>query len=247
MLDARIQSYVREVAARGRDVVPAGDGWTALLHPRDPLRYLNYAVPAAGADGPPNTAVFAARGRLPRVEYVESQAPALAAALEAAGWSLEARLDLMTCTPQTLRRPDPPAGVTFEEVPGDAPRETVRDLLAATRGAFGADPPADEVVASWGAGGGLSLLVRAEDGAPAGGGSFTAPLDGLTELAGIGVLAPFRRRGIAAALTSALAAAAFERSVDIAFLTPGDDDTRRVYERAGFTATSTMLAYAREP
>ena len=30
-------------------------------------------------------------------------------------------------------------------------------------------------------------------------------------------------------------------------LTPGDDDTRRVYERAGFTATSTMLAYAAEP
>jgi hypothetical protein len=42
-------------------------------------------------------------------------------------------------------------------------------------------------------------------------------------------------------MTSALVAAA---GADLAFLTPGDDDTRRVYERAGFAATSVMLAYA---
>ena len=82
----------------------------------------------------------------------------------------------------------------------------------------------------------------AEDAAA---GVFTAPADGLSELAGIGTVPAFRRRGIAAALTAALAAEAFARGVELAFLTPGDDDTRRVYERAGFEATSTVLAYAR--
>jgi GNAT superfamily N-acetyltransferase len=235
-LDDRIQAYLRATAPDGREVVELG-GLTATFNREDPLRYRNYAIP-----GPPPWDLGAlveasrARDRLPRLEFVESCAPGLAAELEAAGFAREARLDLMTCAaPVVVPAPE---GVTLEAVGADAPREVVRGLLRAARGAFEeAGEPSETDVERYGGGGMLARVA----GRPAGGGFFTMPRDGLTELVGIGVLAPFRRRGIAAAVTSALVTAA---GADLAFLTPGDDDTRRVYERAGFEATSVMLAYA---
>ena len=246
-LDERIQAYLRAGAGRGREGVRAAD-FIAWFHPHDELRYLNYAIPepgAASADGLAEP--FTARGRLPRVEYVESCSPGLAPVLEGAGFTLEARLVLMTCTPDTHVAL---GGTEVEPVPADAPREAVAALLGVQRRAFasvGTTEPSDADVDRYGRGlgDGLGMLARV-DGEPAGGGQFTAPTDGLSELAGIGVLERFRRRGIGAALTSALAGAAFGRGVEVTFLTPGDSDTQRVYERAGFRATSTVLTYALE-
>jgi GNAT superfamily N-acetyltransferase len=237
-LDDRIQAYLRATAPEGRETVELG-GLTATFNREDPLRYRNYAIPG---DPPWDIGALVeaarARGRLPRLEFVASCFPGLPEQLEAAGFARESRMDLMTCTePVALPAPE---GVTLELVAGDAPREVVRDLLRATRGAFeDVGEPTETDVERYRGGG---LLARV-GGTPAGGGVFTTPRDGLTELAGIGVLEPYRRRGIAAAVTSALAVAS---GADLAFLTPGDDDTRRVYERAGFAATSVMLAYALE-
>ena len=240
--DRRLQRYLRGSAARGREVVRCGP-FEAYLHRRDRLRFLNYAVPLERAtvgieEAAELAAVFEARERVPRLEFVESEAPGLASVLEAAGYELEARLDLMTCTPAALRRPSGPAGVQLEVIEGEDP--SARVLRVTQRAAFGApDEGADH-----GMGASVGILATL-DGEPAAGGVFTAPEDGLAELAGIGTLPQFRRRGLAAALTGALAAEAFSRGVEIAFLTPGDADTRRVYERAGFRAESVVLAYAR--
>jgi ribosomal protein S18 acetylase RimI-like enzyme len=242
-IDGRIQAYLRATAARGREVVRVAD-FTALFHPDDSLKYLNYAIPEPGAASVEGLAEpFVTRGRLPRVEYVESCAPALGSTLEEAGFSLEARLVLMTCTPE---RHVAIGGAALEDVPADAPRGVVRELITAQRRAFAdAGEPTERDVDRYReiSGDGLGILARV-DGEPAGGGQLTKPADGLTELVGIGVLPPFRRRGIGAAITSALAAAAFGRGVEIAFLTPGDENTQRIYERAGFGATSTMLNYS---
>jgi predicted GNAT family acetyltransferase len=186
------------------------------------------------------SAAYSERGRVPRLEWVESRAPGLATALEAAGFACEARLDLMTCTPETLRDVPAPEGVTLEVLEaGDA---SERELLVTTRASYddAGETPDDATLGT-----SVGVLARV-DGEPAGGGQFTVPFDGLTEVAGIGVLPRFRRRGIAAAVTSRLTREAFARGVTLAFLTPGDDDTRRVYERAGYAATSTVLAYARD-
>src|SRR3954447_11057305 len=112
--ERRLQRYLRGTAARGREVVRAGP-FTAYLDRSDALRFLNYAIPDEGAaptakDAAELARAFAARDRLPRLEYVEDEAPGLAAALEAAGYAREATLDLMTCTPATLREPPPPDG-----------------------------------------------------------------------------------------------------------------------------------------
>ena len=235
-LDRRIQEYTRTTAREGREVVELA-GLTATFNREDPLRYRNYAIPGE----PPwdiggLIAASRERERLPRLEFVASCSPGLPEELERAGFTREARLDLMTCAAHV--EIPPPGGATLEAV---APGGPVRELLSATRGAFeDVGPPSETDIARYRGGG---LLARV-DGEPAGGGLYTTPRDGLTELVGIGVLAPFRRRGLGAAITSGLVADAFAHGADLAFLTPGDDDTRRVYERAGFAVTSVMLAYA---
>src|SRR4051794_1645759 len=139
--DRRLQRYLRATAARGRDVVRCGP-FVALLHPADPLRYRNYAVPEEDAtfgieDARALASVFRGRGRLPRLEFVESEAPGLAAVLEAAGYELEARLDLMTCTPPGLLSPAGPAGLRLELVDASSPQPLRRRPVATQRACFG--------------------------------------------------------------------------------------------------------------
>lgn len=77
------------------------------------------------------------------------------------------------------------------------------------------------------------MLLATMDGVPAAVGTHT-PVDGASEIVGVGTLPAFRRRGIAAALTVALANDARERGCDTVFLSAGDPIIARVYERVGF-------------
>ncbi len=70
------------------------------------------------------------------------------------------------------------------------------------------------------------------------------PLDGITELAGVGVRVMFRRRGIAGALTTRLVREAIARGVTTVFLTPAHDAEERIYARAGFSRASEQLHIA---
>jgi predicted GNAT family acetyltransferase len=58
----------------------------------------------------------------------------------------------------------------------------------------------------------------------------------------VATLPAFRRRGIAAALTSELVRDAFERGAEVVFLSAGDVSIARVYERAGFRRIATACA-----
>jgi ribosomal protein S18 acetylase RimI-like enzyme len=68
---------------------------------------------------------------------------------------------------------------------------------------------------------------------PVGGGSHS-PVGGVTEIAGVGVLPAFRRRGLAGALTHVLAADALASGVSTVFCSAQNDDVARVYEGIGF-------------
>jgi ribosomal protein S18 acetylase RimI-like enzyme len=65
------------------------------------------------------------------------------------------------------------------------------------------------------------------------------PLGSVTEIVGVGVLPAFRRRGIAAALTSHLVADALKRHTRTVFLSAGDETVGRVYARVGFERIAT--------
>ncbi len=73
---------------------------------------------------------------------------------------------------------------------------------------------------------------------PVGGGSHT-PVGEVTEIAGVGVLPAFRRRGLAAAVTFVLARDALDRDVTTVFCSAQSCDVARIYERVGFRPIAT--------
>ncbi|HET6317706.1 MAG TPA: GNAT family N-acetyltransferase [Chloroflexota bacterium] len=86
---------------------------------------------------------------------------------------------------------------------------------------------------------GLTITAAAftAAGDPVGSGSHQ-PVGDVSEIVGVGTLPAFRRRGIGAALTALLVRDALQR-VRTVFLSAGDDDVARMYERVGFRRVAT--------
>lgn len=249
-MDHAIQAYLRATAGHGRATERVGP-FLATFAPDNDHPFFNYAIPddaaePAAGDVAALTAAYRRRGRTPRLEYLPAVAPAAEAALRAGEFTVEARLPLMTCSPNDLVEPEVPPGVELVLPVTDG---ELTATVAVQRKAFGAPPPDPDAGArlreTLDAGGILILAHAAGTGEPAGAGMCTPPAGGITELVGIGVAERFRRRGIASALTARLAAAAFAAGVTTALLTPGDDGAGRAYARAGFTVTTQMLHLVR--
>jgi ribosomal protein S18 acetylase RimI-like enzyme len=220
--------------------------FTVTIHPDDPLKYLNYAIPDDGAE--PDTAAIAAlrdafvlSERLPRLEWIEEAAPAVALVLAAAGMRQELRTPLMTCAPDALV--DAAADVPGLTV-GPIRDHDLRDYAGVQRAAFGQPPlAADEPPSDPRKRGGGAVLARV-DGAPAATATWTAVVDGTSEVAGVATAAAWRRRGLAGVVTAAAARAAFAAGARLCLLSPGGDEAQRVYARAGFRGTATMLHWS---
>jgi GNAT superfamily N-acetyltransferase len=73
---------------------------------------------------------------------------------------------------------------------------------------------------------------------PVGGGSYS-PVEGVAEIAGVGVLPSYRRRGLAGQLTFVMAQHALEHGVTTVFCSAQTDDVARVYEAVGFRRVGT--------
>jgi predicted GNAT family acetyltransferase len=226
----RIQRYLRAVIALEREPVAAG-AFTLYVHPTEDHPFLNYAIPHEGVEPDDGAALVAAareRGLVPRIEAVASEAPWLRAL---PGFDLEADLRLMTCEqPVELEA----AAELVVVQPGS---EHVAPLLHAVMEAFGESAPSQERIDNF-RGRSVAALV---DGEVVGGASWTRVLDDMTEIAGIGVREPFRRRGIAGALTAAATRQGLAEGARLAVLSPGDEGAARVYERAGFADASRII------
>ncbi|MFD0820778.1 GNAT family N-acetyltransferase, partial [Micromonospora zhanjiangensis] len=122
------------------EVGPFVIGWD----PGTDSRYVNYATPRVGAavraaDVVALVAAFRRIDRVPRLEYVTSCAPTLEERLLAAGFTVEARHDYLTCTPESLVLPGVPAGVEIAEPVTD---DEWAGVIAAQNEAFGGEPVA---------------------------------------------------------------------------------------------------------
>jgi hypothetical protein len=218
-------------------------------HSDNPWR--NYATPDNGAHPSPDDiatliTAFDLHGRIPRLEYVPAAAPEVEGVLTAAGFTVEGRPPIMVAVPGSLPPSSSPSGIAFGFASTDA------DLLAAAsvqNRAYGASEPAGPHdvarLRSCVARGGLVMLARdAATGEAVGSGLVDGPLSGVGELAAVGVTVPFRRRGIAGAMSVDLAVAAHERRMKLVWLeaAPGEEG---IYLRAGFTPSGGKLWISR--
>jgi len=239
--DARIESV------GGLDV-PIGDpAWPYPARPRVG------GGPVSEDDVRAAIALQAEAGLPAALEWVPERSPRTTAAARAAGLTVDELPLLVAADPVELLLP---AGVRLYVVGADDPELPRYQLVAATAFATpgGAadveDVPLDTSGAAAArtavlreriASGRTVMMVAVENGRPVAVGSHQpVDVDGdeVSEIAGVATLPRLRGRGLGAGLASALSAHARE-TADLVFLTAGDDDVARVYERVGFARLAT--------
>jgi ribosomal protein S18 acetylase RimI-like enzyme len=216
-------------------------------HSDDPMR--NYAVPDHGArpgagDIDALITSFRHRHRVPRLEYIEEDAPRVWPALATAGFTIERRTPVMIASPATRLTPRSPARITIRLAASDA------DLAAAAAVQHHAyqipHPPGPHDIARLTRvtqrGGLVAIAVDDASGTVAGTGliDVTSNPSATGELATVGVLTAFRRRGIASGLSAHLARTAHSRGISLVFL-EAEPDEEQIYRRSGFTDATTKL------
>jgi ribosomal protein S18 acetylase RimI-like enzyme len=94
---------------------------------------------------------------------------------------------------------------------------------------------ADRIEVGW------TVIAAAVDGQTALSAGQHQPIDKVSEIVGVGTLPTARRRGLAAAVTAALAVDARSRGVQNVFLSADDANVARIYGRLGFRQIATAL------
>jgi len=246
-IPALIAAYMR--AAAGSRPGSRTGPFTAGIDPHsdDPMR--NYAVPDHGAcpgagDIDALITFFRHSHRVPRLEYIEEDAPRAWPALAAAGFIIERRTPVMTATPATRLTPRSPARVTVRQATSDA------DLAAAATVQHHAyqmpSPPGPHDIARLTRltqrGGLVAIAVEESSGTVTGTGIIDVAGDrpAVGELAAVGVLTAFRRRGIASALSAHLARTAHSQGISLVFL-EAEPEEQQIYRRTGFTDATTKI------
>lgn len=229
--------------------------FTVTFDPISDAPFRNYAIPDVGAepsDADIETLVraFTARRREPRLELFPACAPAVEGALLRHDFAVELRPPVMAVDPAACPPPPAaPAGVTLRTVD---PRDSadVAGAAVVAHLAFGEEGMPEQVDLDRLAGvirrGGAVALARAHEDEPVGSAQLLDPIDGVSEIVGVAVSEPFRRRGIATSLLSLLLEQAAARGVSLAWLTPGDAGAERVYVGAGFRVVAQAL-HVRRP
>jgi GNAT superfamily N-acetyltransferase len=242
----------RLVAAGPLDVPIGSPAWPYPARPRPGERSVSAADVRAAVALQEDAGLPAA------VEWVEERTPSLGAAARAAGLVVTEFPLLVVDDPVELLLP---AGVRLYLVGAEDPRlphyqhllETAFAPQAEGAGDGDGRTPAEDartaVLRERVLTGRTVLMVAVEDGQPVAVGSHH-PVDvgdcEVSEVVGVASSPRRRGRGVGAALASALVAQARE-TADLVFLTAGDDDVARVYERVGFAQVGTTGVADRLP
>jgi ribosomal protein S18 acetylase RimI-like enzyme len=248
-IDVRIQQSVVANLSKRPAPVEAGP-FVIGVDPTTNSPGINYATPRPGtaitaADVTALVAAFRAADRKPRLEYVTSCAPGLEALLAAAGFIVEARHTYLLCLPGTLKTPP-----TLDHFDLHGPGTDVQRaaLISAQNDAFGGDPVASEADVArlrrlQGAGG-VAVMAVTDDGTCAGGGQAVPPAGAVSEVAGIAVRTPYRRQGLAGAITAEITWRLFAMGAEVAWLEASGEESWRVYERVGYRPAGQRLYIA---
>ncbi|MFJ4966214.1 Acetyltransferase (GNAT) family protein [Streptomyces sp. ADI96-02] len=246
-----VQEYSRALTLRTPDHYRVGP-FTVRHNPGWELKYANYAIPDRDARPTPDDVAalveaFRERARLPRLEFLPAWAPAVEPALLAAGFTVEKRAPLLACAPDDLVPPKPVDGLRIAVPEGDA---EFTDAARVQHHGFGGEGEPEEGTADWlrsaASDGGVAALAVL-DGSAAGAGGCSIAVDGLSELTGLAVAAPFRRRGVGAALSAWLTGRAFAQGCRAVWLEPGGPDVERVYASIGYRRIGEKVDISLDP
>ncbi|WP_426513385.1 GNAT family N-acetyltransferase [Dactylosporangium sp. McL0621] len=165
--------------------------------------------------------------------------------LVATGFTVEARHTYLVCLPDTLKTPPTPGGFGLSEPATEIQRAA---LVSAQNNAFGGEPvPSEADVARLRrlqTAGGVAVMAVTDNGTCAGGGQAVPPNDAVSEVAGIAVRTPYRRQGLASAITAGITRRLFATGAEIAWLEASGEDSWRVYERVGYRPAGQRLYIA---
>lgn len=247
---ASIQDYLRTVTAQVRDTERIGP-FLATFSRSSTNPFLNYAIPDDGArpsadDVERLIEAYERRGLHPRLEYIATNAPEVEGPLLAAGFTVEGRLALMICQAGEEHALPAPPGIQLIRPRSEAELLGVRTVQHEAYGETEAPGPAavEGLEGSLRAGGMAVLAQVRGSREPVGAGEYTSPLDGCTEITSIAVRAPYRRRGIGAAVTAWLLRDALARGISTPFLM-ADEAEERIYARVGFRTVGRVLHISR--
>ena len=229
--DSAPRATADAVAVPGFTLFVARTGWSFYGRPHPGAHYDAGAVRAVRHQ-------LADHSVPDQLEWVDELVPTLRPAAAQAGMTVHENPLLVLQAPMSM--PAPP-GVAVELLTADDSR--MSDTVAAVDAGFrGTDAIAPEPVAEstrqqvrdgW-----LVMAGAFEHGEAVGGGTH-APRGGVSELTGIATLPRTRRRGIGAAISSALTRDAMAGGATTVFLSAGSDAVARVYERVGFVRVGT--------
>lgn len=234
------------------------DGWMSVgpflasFHPTSDLVFMNYAMPAqpdVDVRDLPRTVerlrdLFRQRKRTLRFEFLEPVHKGLGKALEECGLKLEHEAPLMIC-PRGELIDFVNHEVQVRALDAHASDETLRQLLLVGQRAFGFGDgavKAAEIAEQ-------REHLKAEryrsayatiDGVIVGIGSTTVQND---ELVGIATLPEYRRRGVAASVSSFLVRQHFQKGGQVAWLSAGDAGAEAVYRKIGFQRVGVQRNY----
>ncbi|GAB2630759.1 GNAT family N-acetyltransferase [Kribbella swartbergensis] len=256
---SRVDDYLHAVPLSGSVAEQVGP--FTLFRSTTAWPYYARPVPGAGTTVKPAD-IDAVRSRCTELgiplsfEWVVEACPSLGPAATAAGLNVvehpllileradfrpakaDARCEILPAEDAVLRQARAVASLAFGDpctALGEAgPKE--RDAKAAE--------VADDVIAA--------VLDRVRRGVTVAAAAFTEdgmvasgqhqPVGSTTEIVGVGTLPAMRRRGLAAALTSALADHAFTNGADLILLSAETKAVAAVYERVGFHRIGTAAA-----
>jgi ribosomal protein S18 acetylase RimI-like enzyme len=243
---ARVDRYLHAVPLSGATAIPVGP-FTLF---RTTTAWPYYARPAGPRDITAGD-VEQLRDTCDRlevplsIEWVVQICPSMGPAAAAAGLEVVEH-PLLVVEPDTFK---PAAGVdamvlagsdliqarAVAEVAFGNPTTAIGGAGPAARDAAAQEIPAalaQAQLARAEAGVTVTVGVSGEDGLVASG--QHQPVDGVSEIGGVATLPSMRRRGLAAAVTSALVEDAFSRGVELVLLSAQSDAVAAVYERVGF-------------
>ena len=224
--------------------------FSLLLDDKSSNRYRNYAVPDNGATVSQEiiaelVATFESHDRIPRLEYLPALAPKLERELVAVGFTREAELAMLCCTSDTYKPPSPPIGTTCELAVSAGDLFDAADVQNAAYGEGPATVTDVDRLRSMITFGGLVAVARRADGLPVGSCLVAAPIDGIAEIAAVGVLENERGKGVGGAVSGFLTHQALQRGIDLPFLMAAHQAEVRMYQRIGFVVFGAMLHIAR--